>query len=142
MINRFRNPDDALERAHREITSQGSDLRQILSSYQVVTDRAQALSWCRDTTQAIIAAAVPGDAPCDDDPGRFPAPRPRAYCPLCQAGSCDPYMQGFLLDEGLRRHLLGVKNAMGCSVFAAAHLLARTYFRRRFPEQGAARVSS
>jgi len=44
------------------------------------------------------------------------SPSPRAFCPLCGGGSSAPYQRGFLVPEGLERHLQGLHNARQCLV--------------------------
>lgn len=57
----------------------------------------------------------------------------RAWCPLCGEGGSAPGQEGFTIPIGLQRHLLGSHNARQCSVFGAAHALARDRFQRDFP---------
>lgn len=49
----------------------------------------------------------------------------RANCPLCKCGTSGPYVEGFKLPDGLRRHLLGEGNAHPCNVLHAVIELAR-----------------
>jgi hypothetical protein len=59
---------------------------------------------------------------------------PRAYCPLCRSGSSGPYVEGFALPNGLRKHLLGEGNARPCEVLIQVVELAREYWLPRVTE--------
>ncbi|MEM5419650.1 hypothetical protein [Paraburkholderia ferrariae] len=76
--------------------------------------------WAQRTADSIIESASRTENPA----GRNWDGRLRVLCPLCGDGPQSPYDDGFLLDEGLRRHLLGTYNSRQCSVFRAAHEMA------------------
>jgi hypothetical protein len=82
--------------------------------------------WVDDTAESIIEFAAHTENPA----GRNWDGRLRVLCPLCGDGPQSPYDDGFLLDEGLRRHLLGTYNSRQCSVFKAAHQMALDRARR------------
>jgi hypothetical protein len=76
--------------------------------------------WMQRTAESIIESASRTETPAGRDwDGRL-----RVRCPLCGGGPQLPYDDGFLLDEGLRRHLLGTYNSRQCSVFKAASEMA------------------
>ncbi|AJX80459.1 hypothetical protein BG97_3216 [Burkholderia pseudomallei 7894] len=82
--------------------------------------------WAQHTADSIIESASRTETPA----GRNWDGRLRVLCPLCGDGPQSPYDDGFLLDEGLRRHLLGTYNSRQCSVFEAAHQIALDRARR------------
>jgi hypothetical protein len=82
--------------------------------------------WEQRTADSIIEFANQTETPA----GRNWDGRLRVLCPLCGDEPQSPYDEGFLLDEGLRRHLLGTYNAQRCSVFKAAHEMALDRARR------------
>jgi hypothetical protein len=82
--------------------------------------------WEERTAESIIEFANRTETPA----GRNWDGRLRVLCPLCGEGPQSPYDKGFLLDEGLRRHLLGTYNSQRCEVFGTAHKLARNNVRR------------
>ena len=57
---------------------------------------------------------------------------PRAYCPLCEAGTSSPYERGFSVPEGLRRHLVGWGNTGACEVLEPIFGLAEDYWQPIF----------
>ncbi|QIN62463.1 hypothetical protein SBC1_24780 [Caballeronia sp. SBC1] len=82
--------------------------------------------WADVATESIIEFASRAEQPAEVNwDGRL-----RVLCPLCNRGPQSPYDNGFLLTEGLRRHLLGTYNSRQCSVFAAAHAMALDRARR------------
>jgi hypothetical protein len=82
--------------------------------------------WEQRSAESIIETAGQTENPA----GRNWDGRLRVLCPLCGDGPQSPYDDGFLLDEGLRRHLLGTYNSRQCSVFQAAHQMALDRARR------------
>lgn len=82
--------------------------------------------WEGRAVAGIIDFAARVEQPTEVDPYG----RPRVLCPLCNQGPQSPYDQGFLLPEGLRRHLTGTYNSRQCSVFRAANEMALERARR------------
>src|SRR5690606_25671652 len=58
----------------------------------------------------------------------------RALCPLCNRGSDSPYVEGYALPEGLRRHLMGRGNTHRCIVMETVSKLAYEHWHERFGE--------
>jgi len=79
-------------------------------------------AWKVRTVEAIIAFAMGGNE--SEKVVRFPRGDGRAPCPLCSHGPDSPYYDGFLLPDGLRRHLLGTHRVNQCRVFRAAERMA------------------
>jgi len=79
-----------------------------------------ASKWAERSAESIIELAARSEQPTERErDGRY-----RVLCPLCNQGPQSPYDRGFLLPEGLRRHLLGTYSAKQCPVFRAAHEIA------------------
>lgn len=58
---------------------------------------------------------------------RDPIGSPRAYCPLCDAGSTGWYGEaGYAIPEGLARHLTGYGNTRRCQVMEIVNALERS----------------
>ncbi|QSA97069.1 hypothetical protein [Methylococcus sp. EFPC2] len=55
----------------------------------------------------------------------------RAMCPLCGQGSSSPYVEGYSLPEGLRRHLVGWGNQR-CVVMETVSHLAQDHWDEKF----------
>ncbi|WP_321894544.1 hypothetical protein [Paraburkholderia heleia] len=82
--------------------------------------------WADSASGSIIEISARTENPV----GRERDGRIRVRCPLCNQGPQSPYDQGFLIEEGLRRHLLGTYNSRQCSVFAAAYQMALSQLPR------------
>lgn len=52
---------------------------------------------------------------------------PRGYCPLCQRGADTAYDEGFIITEGLVRHLNGSHGARQCTIIKAVDKIAQYY---------------
>jgi len=79
-----------------------------------------ASKWAEGSANSVIELASRSEQPTEREwDGRY-----RVLCPLCNQGSQSWYGRGYLLPEGLRRHLLGTYSAKQCPVFRAAHEIA------------------
>lgn len=106
------------------------DLRKILNSYYLCNSKDETNAWLEKIAKELIAKAAP------IHPKRDYSPAEHAYCPLCGSGSLTPYQSGFILPEGLRRHLIGWRGRKKqCDVVRAAVSLAHESWSERFPEQ-------
>ena len=134
--DRIRRLEEELYSARRTITSLLPDsTRRLVSSYYDCETRDKSREWEADVVDKIIESA----SILDRSDGSFWGPR--AYCPLCGAGSSSPYDRGFTVPEGLRRHLTGWGNTGACDVLDAALQLARNYWEPRFQKAEAAAES-
>ncbi|MCR1811649.1 hypothetical protein [Sulfurospirillum sp. hDNRA2] len=52
---------------------------------------------------------------------------PRGYCPLCYRGADNAYDEGFIISEGLIRHLKGSHGARQCTIIKALDKIAQYY---------------
>jgi hypothetical protein len=124
---RIRGLEEALWLAHyRMINLMAYEKERILSGYHRVEDLSSAYLWLGEAADALIAMA-------DAKPGfemGDPGTRLRAVCPLCGDGAQTPYVEGFAVPIGLRRHLMGEYNSHQCTVMAAALWLARHSARK------------
>jgi hypothetical protein len=106
--------------------SRSPELVELLHDYYSCKTFGEVRDWEQRTADSIIESASRTENPAGRDwDGRL-----RVLCPLCGDGPQSPYDKGFLLDEGLRRHLLGTYNSRQCSVFQAAHRMALDSARR------------
>ncbi|WP_086382306.1 hypothetical protein [Caballeronia sordidicola] len=124
---KIRELEEALWLAHyRMINLMAYEKERILSGYHHVEDLSSAYRWLGEAANALIkiADAKPGFEMGD------PGTRLRAVCPLCGDGAQTPYVEGFAVPIGLRRHLMGEYNSQQCTVMAAALWLARDSARR------------
>jgi len=106
-------------------------MRDLLTSYHRCATREETHSWANSVVMQVVAHAVPIPQCVGSIVGD------RAVCPLCGREGSDPYLRGFALPEGLRRHLVGFGNAQQCGVMEAAMRLAEEYWDFRFAEQEA-----
>jgi hypothetical protein len=103
-----------------------TELVPLLSEQTSCKSFEEVYEWVERTADSIIEIACQTDTPA----GRNWDGRLRVLCPLCGDTPQSPYDEGFLLDEGLRRHLLGTYNSRQCSVLQAAHEMAIDRVRR------------
>jgi hypothetical protein len=109
------------------------DLHRELTTYLRCESREQTHRWESDVVSRLIGRAViiPED-------GSY-SWQERAYCPLCGSGGSAPYTTGFIVPEGLRRHLTGWSTR--CSVMEVTMALAREHWHSQFAEQEAHEAS-
>ncbi len=112
-----------LYRARDAILSMATEeVQQILRSYSSCVSRNDANQWNSSVVAKIISLA-------EERPSQGTS---IANCPLCGRGSFSRNQSGFVLPEGLRRHLLGWNHAYQCDVFAAVDALAQDYWHHQF----------
>lgn len=101
-------------------------VRTVLHGYLRCESRADANRWSGTAVDTLIDAAevIPGSGVFSD----------RANCPLCGYGGQGPYVDGFTVPEGLRRHLTGWGRVSQCTVMATVMKLAREHWNRKFHE--------
>jgi hypothetical protein len=119
-----RRKDDLYEARRTVVNLMLQDIQGLLSGYHTCHSRADYIVWQWNVVADIIDLV---DAEPEDYYGRR-----RGYCPLCKQGSSGPYGGGFLLPEGLRRHLDGYGITHRCRVVKAAFDLAEDGLDRRF----------
>lgn len=124
--NQVRGLEDKLWMTRRALIGlMPEDVRNVLDSYRSRGDEPTNLyAWSRQAAEEIVALARDVEQPLYQGQ---PLGSPRAFCPLCAAGTSSPYESGFALPEGVTRHLLGTYNCRQCDVFEAAFELARSY---------------
>lgn len=93
----------------------------VLESYMRYKDLESKLRWEHAVVEAVIELAEP-----IDEPSTYFGPR--AYCPLCGAGTTFAYTSGFTVPEGLKRHLTGWGNIQQCDVIEVAVELAHRWW--------------
>jgi len=54
---------------------------------------------------------------------------PTGYCPLCHRGADIQYESGFILPEGMIRHLKGSHGARQCAIIKALDKVAKYYIK-------------
>jgi hypothetical protein len=102
------------------------EISRFLTSYYSCKSSKDYVNWQHDAVAHVISNAKP-------DP-RISNPFDRAWCPLCKAGSTDPYERGLAYPEGLRRHLLGWGHGQRCPVIDAAFRNAGYSLREKLDE--------
>jgi hypothetical protein len=102
------------------------EMTQLLTNYHDCVLRADFGRWMSETINRIAELAET-----DPEASRYPS-QPRGYCPLCKHGSLGPFDLGFVLPDGLKRHLEGHGTAHQCRVTAAAFRMAETALREKF----------
>lgn len=101
---------------------------EILESYRWYTDRHEFTGWLGRVVDQILEMVQPLS---DEQGQRFEL---RATCPLCGADTSSPYVRGFVLPEGLRRHLTGSAQNQMCAVTRAADKLKMEHYDMRFAQ--------
>ena len=81
----------------------------LMTSNEECFTRCDVFNW-RDR---IAASVLELAEPLAEQPGYFGI---RTNCPLCGAGSSQPYVKGFAFPNGLRMHLCGERNAHECTL--------------------------
>lgn len=104
-------------------------IKDLFEGYIQCKTRAECSKWEYDVVNQIITRATVIPEYKDSILGD------RGSCPLCGEGSSHPYLSGFSLPEGLRRHLSGWGNVSKCSVMSAVFGLAQDYLQYRFEDQ-------
>lgn len=105
------------------------EIRELLKSYRQCGSRSESKLWRDSIINELIAIAAKHSTEVDY------LGRQRALCPLCGHGANSPYCTGFLLPEGMTRHLTGDKGAYLCDVMDIAVKLARNYWNNKFANQ-------
>jgi hypothetical protein len=111
------------------------DARSILESFCDCESERDTYRWRHIAASRVVALAkaLPKGI-CDS--------RDRAYCPLCGRGALRLYEEGFVMPEGLRRHLIGWGGpGTQCFVFRAVELGARLYWSGKSYYQEQARLA-
>jgi hypothetical protein len=111
------------------------DARSILESFDKCESELDTYRWRQIAASRVVTLAKPfPKGICDS--------RDRAYCPLCGRGALRLYEEGFVIPEGLRRHLIGWGGPeMQCFVFRAVELGARLYWSGKSYYQEQARLA-
>lgn len=104
------------------------EVGRLLGSYYSCESRHESYVWKDNVVDALIQRVDASTV------SEFPWGERRAMCPLCNLGADSPYVEGFALPEGLRRHLLGWGNTHQCRVTEAAFKLARDHWNEKFSE--------
>lgn len=112
----YKNPEDYIDRLENDLFFARTSIlrlvkepfRTMLNEFYCVKSQDDANDWERNIAQRIIDKTEP-----------LENRQNRAYCPLCGAGSTSPYAQGFSLEDGLHRHLIGTHNVTQCIVMTA-----------------------
>lgn len=118
---------DELDAARRTILSLMPDaIRGELTSYYRCESREASHAWLEHLANQLIARVAPTQSSAWNEP--------RAYCPLCRTGPDTAYGGGFMVPEGLRRHLVGWGSTSQCEVTEAAWQLAREHWDRQWRE--------
>lgn len=86
----------------------------------------------RDWERKLVALGVKSATILSREEGSYV--EPRAYCPLCEAGSSAAYARGFAHPEGLRRHLAGEFRVHQCKVTTTLFWMARGDWEDTFRE--------
>lgn len=89
---------------HAIIELMPDEIGQLLRGYYSCTSRSEGDAWKACVVDSLIERAI-GSAPPPNMLGEQ-----RSMCPLCGQGSSSPYVEGYSLPEGLRRHLVGWGN--------------------------------
>ncbi|MCX7381316.1 MAG: hypothetical protein NT133_07845 [Alphaproteobacteria bacterium] len=122
-----RRLQDDLYRTRRDIVELMPEvIANIMRSYVRVETRSDYYDWEKDVSEFVL-----GITQVDLEISHL---QPRARCPLCRSGGFGPYEVGFLIPEGLRRHLHGSASARQCAVTRAAFALAQNYLAERFTQ--------
>jgi hypothetical protein len=128
---KIRRLEDDLYYARRAVvTLLPQPIRELVRAYRDVETGVQADTWEEELVEAVIELAWPSAM-------ETTSSDPRAYCPLCRAGSSEPYVEGFALPGGLRIHLLGERTARPCEVLTPVLQLARADWMPRVRESEA-----
>lgn len=102
------------------------EIGDLLRGYYSCKSREEGVRWMNGVVETLIERAdslvIPGNSWGER----------RAMCPLCNQGSSSPYVQGYSLPEGLRRHLAGWGNTGRCVVMETVSSLAHDYWREEF----------
>ncbi|WP_109477529.1 hypothetical protein [Paraburkholderia sp. C35] len=123
---RVRGLENELFAAREAILSlMPAPLQAALTGFYTVESRDEAHQWREEVVQIIIDHAKPL-------PNITVSFGKRAMCPLCGEGSPRPNDDGFLLPDGLRRHIFGLGNGRQCVVSKAAFALAKDHWATRF----------
>lgn len=102
------------------------EVASLLRGYYSCASRMEGHAWMNEVIDALVERALKSASP----PDRFG--EQRAMCPLCGQGSSSPYVEGYLLPEGLRRHLAGWGNTHRCIVMEAVSKLAHDHWNEKF----------
>lgn len=103
---------------------------ELLAGYVLVNSRQESYAWCDKIAEEVISRVtqeVGNEAP-------DPFHGVRANCPLCGEEGGSPYVDGYQLPEGLRRHLTATYRARECRVMEVVRKLARAYWDEKFRE--------
>jgi hypothetical protein len=108
------SPEDRIQRLEQDLSNarftiiqlMPEQLHPLMHGYHRCETHQQYVSWQAEIIEKAIALAVPLE----------PADPPRAVCPLCGSAGHSPFVRGYTLPQGLRRHLWGDSNAIPCSV--------------------------
>lgn len=99
---------------------------QLLRGYYSCASRIEGHKWMEGVVDSLVAQAEGSARP----PNKYG--EKRSMCPLCGRGSSSPYVEGYSLPEGLRRHLIGWGNTGRCMVMETVSNLARDYWSEEF----------
>jgi hypothetical protein len=123
-IRRLKN--DLYMARHAVIGLMAPDVGQLLHGYYHCECREEGAKWFDDLVRALIERADSAALPASAWGER------RSLCPLCNRGSDSPYVEGYALPEGLRRHLAGWGNTHRCVVMEIVSKLAYEHWHERF----------
>lgn len=104
------------------------DIGPLLRGYYPCASREEGARWFDDLVDVLIDRAGSAALPASAWGER------RTLCPLCNRGSDSPYVEGYALPEGLRRHLTGWGNTHHCVVMEIVSKLAYEHWHERFGE--------
>lgn len=110
-------------------------LHSALTSFYTVQSREEAYHWREGVVQTIIDHAKPL-------PHIIVSFGKRAMCPLCGEGSSPPNDDGFLIPDGLHRHISGLGKGRQCVVSQAAFALAKDYWATQFRSAAEERLTA
>jgi hypothetical protein len=111
-------------------------IQDILKSYYQVGTVKETYMWLGDVSSDLIdvASPLPRESVYEMND--------RAICPLCGCGPQSLYDKGFVLPEGLRRHLEGGGNSSQCKVLKVVSGLANDAWDRKFHPRGSSERQS